>query len=87
MKLHRLQTRLTKAQKRVLQTCADVVVLEIGGPDATPGVRRDVVSRLALLRLIEYRTPPTLLTESAWAITQEGRAALAAIANFTRQST
>jgi hypothetical protein len=62
--------KLTKAQQRTLDTAKRDGTIIIGGIDATPNIRRDVVMRLFRLGLLRWKAPASLNEESAWVATE-----------------
>lgn len=66
-------TKLTAAQQRVLHIANRDGSIIFGGIDATPGVRRDVVTRLAQLKLLTWKAPTSLHEESCWVLTTAGK--------------
>ena len=68
--------KLTKAQRRYLETAIDDVTLVIGGIDSTPNIRRDVVYRLAEMGLLEFIAPHSMYAESEWKPTEKANSVL-----------
>lgn len=69
--------KLTPAMLRVLAAAVKDRSIVIGGLDATPGVRMDVVRRLAAAGLLRWVACADPCAKSEWKPTEAGRAALA----------
>lgn len=63
---------LTAAQRRTLETCAKDRSIIFGGIDSTPGVRIDVVKRLAALGLLRWKAAASFHETSEWVLTDAG---------------
>lgn len=63
--------KLTKAQERTLKTAINDRSIIIGGIDATPDVRRDVVYRLYGMGYLQFKAPHGFYAESEWVPTEK----------------
>ena len=64
--------RLTPVQRRVLERADRDGHIVLGGIDATPGVRPDVVYRLLNMGLLRWQPMPSFFSDG-YVLTDEGR--------------
>lgn len=80
-----MATKLTPAQQKAIDTCAHHRSLVIGGLDATPGLRRDIVRKLHALGLLKWVAPASDYEESEWVLTDSGKAAVSSQPQSTQK--